>query len=211
MEIILDLMERKLLIDGVEQECICKGEEWFGEPMPSLGKHSGCGNMVKVILMAIGFEEDFGVPIKKVKIYPERGIEIWEKKELKVDNTKLEFWSDDLVQEVYWRATKNAGPMFQNFKNKFDGNLQELWNANGGKACRGLDLKYIQNNHKAPMKVTPEQQKMAEDFVANLTWEEINETWKKKQEETPSTRTILREEKAPRTPYLDAISSKTSQ
>ncbi len=201
MEIVVDLIERKLVIDNEEKDCICKAEPWFGDKMPELGTHYGCGNITRLILIACGLEEDFQVPIKKIKIYPEIGTEKWEQKTAKVDCTKVEFWSDDLVQEMYWLAIRNITQKLGQAKDNCKVNLQELWNQNGGKACRGFDIKYIPIGKKMVSTCTQEDLKAAQEMVDKLSWEEIQKKWDEMK--APNSRTLLRENPPPRTPYLD--------
>lgn len=203
MEIVVDLMERKLFIEGEEQACICKSEDMFGDKMPELGTHRGCGNIIRLILVAAGLEEDFKIPIKKIKIYPEIGTEKWEGQQGKVDSTKVEFWSDDLVQEMYWLAMRNIVQVLGRAKDNFNGNLQELWNKNGGKACRGFDIKYIPIGKKLVSEIKEEDRKAAQEMVDKLSWEEIDA--KMKEMNFASTRVLVRENPPPRTPYLDKL------
>lgn len=190
MEIEIHLFERTLKVNGEVQDCICKGEKWYGDPMPELGNHMGCGNLVRLILIANDWEITKEVTIQKIVILPEVAKGLWHEKEMTTDKTMIEFWSDKKELEIPWNKVREI----TNLLKKYQGKVEEIdwrkyWIEGGGKACRGFDLKYIPQKMVKLVELDEETRTRIQKFVDDLPYDQVKAEWDRKQE-TPE-RTIM--------------------
>lgn len=178
MELIYKFEEGDLLIDGVS-ECICKGEEHWGNPPDKLGTHFACKNAVRLMITILMLNEEKKVDITMVKVYPERI-----KKELRAggkgmtyfeDQTKIEFWTDELILETNIEkleiSMRNYFIAYRKQMMDMKFNLHTAFKEKTGKGCRGLNMKYLPAGKKSEKVDDKDIAKLLE-YAKNLSYKE---------------------------------------
>lgn len=177
MEIVFDLNEFSLSINGDKQDCNCQAEVYYGDRVPDLGKHYGCINLVRVLLTACKLQEELEKDITKIIILPERSLQKNKDTEYVQDNTKIQFWNTEMITETYWRNIYKLQPLFLQIKRESTGSIRDLWK---GKSCRGFDLKYIQEPKKVTTTISKEEKQRILDAIANIDPIEVDKILKEK-------------------------------
>lgn len=179
MEITYYLDKGVCNIEG-RDDCLCKGEPYYGTSNVTLGTHYGCTNLLRLILVAnaVALEKE---AINVIRVYPERTTRKLDTMVVPIDNSEVEFCMDDkVIHQTTWLHVKNNVMAAVNAIRDMDPKLiLNAMKTTSGKTCRGLSLRYLPPKPvSAPVPaMSPEIRKVIEDHMSKVTYDEAIERY----------------------------------